>query len=298
LTRRVGIRTEQPVIIERTEQPVIIEAALNGATSKQQNPHVPRTPNEISKDALRCLSAGATIVHNHIDVVMVDGPTAAAQYLECWRSVWEVVPDALLYPTVNAGPVEQSFAHFPLLAAAGCRIGVVDVGSVNLGDFVYVNSRADIDYQLNVCRESQLAPSVAVFEPGFLRVALGLWRAGRLPTGAMIKLYFGGEKGYLGGVFGLPPTQPAFEAYMAMLVDCPLPWSAAVIGGDIVQSGIARMAIERGGHLHVGLEDWAGPAHPENGELVEAAAEVCADLGRPIASRAETAEILGLANLS
>ena len=57
---------------------------------------------------------------------------------------------ALLYPTVNAGPVEQSFAHFPLLAAAGCRIGVLDVGSVNLGNFVYVNSRADVDFQLKV----------------------------------------------------------------------------------------------------------------------------------------------------
>jgi len=278
------------------DPPVIIEAAINGVTSKQQNPKVPRTPIEIANDALRCLAGGATIVHNHVDVVMVDGPTAAAHYLEGWRPVWEVIPDALLYPTVNAGPVEQSFAHFPLLAAVGCRIGVVDVGSVNLGDFVYVNSRADIEFQLTVCHESRLAPSLAIFEPGFLRVALGLWRAGRLPAGAMIKLYFGGEKGYLGGVFGLPPSRPAFEAYMAMLEDCPLPWSAAVIGGDIVESGIARMTVERGGHLHVGLEDWAGPGHPDNEELVMAATTVCADLGRPVATRSDTAEILGLEN--
>jgi len=278
------------------DQPVIIEAAINGVTSKQQNPHVPRAPVEISKDALQCFAAGAAIVHNHVDMVMVDGAIAAAHYLECWHPVWEVIPDAFLYPTVNAGPVEQSFAHFPLLAAAGCRIGVVDVGSVNLGEFVYVNSRADIDYQLNVCKENWLAPSVAVFEPGFLRAALGLWRAGRFPPGAMIKLYFGGEQGYLGGVFGLPPTKPAFDAYMAMLEGCPLPWSAAVVGGDIVESGIARMALERGGHLHVGLEDWAGPGQPDNEELVTAASAVCADLGRPIATRAETAQILGLAS--
>jgi uncharacterized protein (DUF849 family) len=282
---------------ELTERPVIIEAAINGVTSKQQNPNTPRTSAEIATDALQCLAAGATIVHNHIDMVMVDGPTAAAQYLQCWHPVWEVIPDALLYPTVNAGPVEQSFAHFPLLSAAGCRIGVVDVGSVNLGDFVYVNSRADIDFQLNVCHQSDLAPSVAIFEPGFLRIALGLWQAGRFPAGVMIKLYFGGEQGYLGGQFGLPPTKPAFEAYMAMLEGCTLPWSTAVVGGDIVESGIAQMTVERGGHLHVGLEDWAGPAQPDNEELVKAAAMVCADLGRPVATRAETAEILGLATL-
>jgi uncharacterized protein (DUF849 family) len=279
------------------EHPVIIEAAINGVTSKLQNINVPRLPLEIAEDALQCFSAGATIVHNHVDVVMVDGPTAAEHYLECWHPIWDVIPGALLYPTVNAGPVQQSFAHFPNLAAAGCRIGIVDAGSVNLGDFVYVNARTDIDYQVGLCAEHQLAPSLAIFEPGFLRIALRLWRAERLPPGAMIKLYFGGEDGYLGGVFGLPPTKPALEAYLSMLEGCPLPWSAAVIGGDVVESGIARMTLERGGHLHVGLEDWSGEGQPTNRELVEAAVSLCADFGRPVASHTQTVEALGLVPL-
>ena len=279
------------------EHPVIIEAAINGVTSKLQNINVPRLPLEIAEDALQCFSAGATIVHNHVDVVMVDGPTAAEHYLECWHPIWDVIPGALLYPTVNAGPVQQSFAHFPNLAAAGCRIGIVDAGSVNLGDFVYVNARTDIDYQVGLCAEHQLAPSLAIFEPGFLRIALRLWRAERLPPGAMIKLHFGGEDGYLGGVFGLPPTKSALEAYLSMLEGCPLPWSAAVIGGDVVESGIARMTLERGGHLHVGLEDWSGEGQPTNRELVEAAVSLCADVGRPVASHTQTVEALGLVPL-
>jgi uncharacterized protein (DUF849 family) len=276
------------------ETPAIIEAAINGVTSKRENPNVPRSPREIADDAQRCLAAGAAIVHNHVDVVMVDGPTAAECYLECWRPVWANVPGALLYPTVNAGPVEQSFAHLPLLAAAGCRIGIIDAGSVNLGDFVYANSRSDIDHQIRVCAENRLAPSMAIFEPGFLRLALQYWKDGRLPAGTMIKLYFGGEAGYLGGVFGLPPTQPAFEAYLSMLEGCPLPWSVAVIGGDVVESGIARLALERGGHLHVGLEDWTGAGTPSNEDLVFAAVSLCAAVGRPIASHDATVSLLGL----
>ncbi len=276
------------------DQIVIIEAAINGVTSKEQNRRVPRLPPEITSDALACLAAGATIVHNHVDVAMVDGPTAAGRYLEGWRPVWEVVPGALLYPTVNAGPVEMSFAHLPILANAGCRIGIVDAGSVNLGGFVYANSRADIDYQVDVCTESGIGPSMAIFEPGFLRAALRLAAAGRLPAGAMIKLYFGGEAGYLGGIFGLPPTAPAFHAYLSMLEDCPLPWSVAVIGGDVIESGIARMALEKGGHLHVGLEDWGGDGEPSNEELVNAAIEACREVGRPVATHDETVEILGL----
>ena len=45
--------------------PVIIEAAINGVTAPERNPAVPRSPAEIAADAVRCLAAGAAIVHSH-----------------------------------------------------------------------------------------------------------------------------------------------------------------------------------------------------------------------------------------
>src|ERR1700704_757066 len=141
-------------------EPVIIEAAINGVTSKEQNPHTPREPGEIADDALRCFAAGAAIVHNHVDVFAVHGDVAGERYLEGWRPVLAERPDALLYPTVNAGPdVQTSYAHLAYLAdACGMRIGLSDPGSVNLGGFgddglpaggvVYANSFDDIRYQL------------------------------------------------------------------------------------------------------------------------------------------------------
>jgi 3-keto-5-aminohexanoate cleavage enzyme len=273
---------------------VIIEAAINGVTTKDENPHTPRTPDEIAADALRCLEAGAAIVHNHVDVVGVTGAEAAARYLEGWQPVWRARPDALLYPTFNYGLAGENTAHQRLLAAAGLRIGLVDPGSVNLGRFVYVNSADDIDEQLAVCHECALGPSMAIFEPGFLRVALRLWEAGRLPAGAMLKLYFGGGSGYLGGVFGLPPTPAAFHAYLSMLDGCDLPWSAAVIGGDVVESGIARLTLEAGGHLHTGLEDYRGDRQPTNEDLVAQAVELAGDVGRAVATSREAAALLRL----
>ena len=189
--------------------PVIIEAAINGVTSKQQNPHTPREPGEIADDALRCLAAGAAIVHNHIDMFMVEGEVAADRYLEAWRPVLADRPDALLYPTTNAGPeVEGAYAHITPLAKSGLmRLSISDPGSVNLGGlgedglpaagFVYANSFDDIRHQLELCERHHLGPSMAIFEPGFLRTALAWWKAKRLPAGAMFKLYFGGEDGYL-----------------------------------------------------------------------------------------------------
>ena len=294
--------------------PVIIEAAINGTTSKARNPNVPRDPDEIAPDALACLEAGAAIVHNHIDIAGVPGDESAARYLEGWRPVLAERPDALIYPTTNFGPgVEGAYAHLGPLAATGwLRIGIIDPGSVNLGGvaddglpaapgFVYANSFGDIRHQAAVCEEHRLGPSMAIFEPGWLRTALRWWSAGRLPQGAMVKLYFGGDAGYVtsdaqhgGAAFGLPPTVAALDAYCELLDGCSLPWSVAVIGGDLFESPVAELALERGAHLHVGLEDFAGARQPTNVELVEQAVSLCDKVGRSVATCDDATEILDL----
>src|SRR5207237_1394730 len=199
-----------------------------------RNPSVPRSPAEIAADAVRCLAAGAAIVHSHNAEFALDGARAAELYLEAWRPVLRERPDAILYPTAGAGAtIAERYAHEVLLAEAGVlRMGLVDPGSVNLG-------------------------------------------------GA-------------GVTFGLPPTAPSLEAYLAMLEGCDLPWSVAVLGGDVVASGLARLALERGGHLRVGLEDHAGPRRPTNEELVREAAALVRATGRRVATCAEAARILGL----
>jgi len=295
--------------------PVIIEAAINGGSTKARNPNTPITPEEIAADALACIEAGAAIVHNHIDRVMVPGEESAARYLEGWEPVFAARPDALLYPTTNFGPgVEGAYAHMAPLAATGrLAIGIIDPGSVNFGALdddgvpagpgvVYVNSFGDIRHQRDLCEELRLGPSVAIFEPGFLRTAMRYEAAGMMPRGAMIKLYFGGHAGYLtggsargGAAFGLPPTRIALDAYCELMADSSLPWSVAVIGGDLFEHREVMLeALGRGAHLHVGLEDHVGASTPTNVELVEAAVALCAAAGRPVATIAQAAQILDL----
>lgn len=284
---------------------VIIECAINGVTAKSANPHVPVTPSEITADALACIEAGAAIIHNHIDVAGVSAEEAAERYLEGWRPVHAARPDALLYPTVHfdAG-LSISYEHLVPLAAAGLRVGLADPGSVNLGgvdadgvpagDFVYRNSFDTIERAFEICREARLGPSLAIYEPGFLRATLAWWRAGRLPQGTMIKLYFATESGYLGAPFGLPPTQRALDAYLELLDGCDIPWAVSVVGGDLCACPMAELAVERGGHLHLGLEFYRGKRTPTNVELVGEAVDLCARLGRSVATPDEAAEILGL----
>ncbi len=284
--------------------PVIIEAAINGATTKERNPNVPRLPEEIAADALACVEAGAAIIHNHIDLVGISEEQAAARYLEGWLPVLTARPDALVYPTIHFGEV-MNYEHLVPLAASGLlRLGLTDPGSVNLGrlddegrpcgGLVYANSFDAIARAFEICRENGLGPSMAIYEPGFLRTVLAWRRSGALPAGAMVKLYFSTDRGLTGTPFGLPPTLTALEAYLELLEGCDLPWAVSVVGGDLLETEVAAAALERGGHLHLGLEFYGGPGRPTNLELVTEAVALCRAHGRPPASPDQAAELLGL----
>ncbi|HVL34076.1 MAG TPA: 3-keto-5-aminohexanoate cleavage protein [Burkholderiales bacterium] len=291
--------------------PLVIEAALNGITPKARNPRVPVAPEEIAADALACLEAGAAIVHSHVDSYALRGEAAVKRYLEGWAPVLAAKRPAILYGTIASGETPQErFGHYRALAGAGMRMCTVDPGSVNLGthgedglpgpgSYVYRTSFEDIAAVLALARECRLGPSLAVYEPGFLRTVLAYERAGRLPPGALVKLYFGGPYNFLDGrrspvTFGLPPTRKALDAYLELLEGSALPWAVAVLGGCVVRSGLARLALERGGHVRAGLEDYAGEARPANAELVAEVAALARACGRAVASPAQAADLLGL----
>ena len=164
---------------------------------------------------------------------------------------------------------------------------------------VYANSYEDIRYGFALCERLSLGASLAIYEPGFLQTVLAYHRAGRLPRGTMVKLYFGGPYGVFatrpGCTFGLPPTRHALLAYLDMLEGTDLPWSVSVWGGDLMTTPIAQLALELGGHLHVGLEEfYSAERTPTNEELVREAAQLVARVGRPLADSAAAARILDL----
>ena len=296
-------------MVTSSTTPLLIDVALNGSTPKSRNPHVPRSPAEVAADAIACLDAGAALVHTHTD----DTATGSNRihdpepYREAWRAVIAERPDAILYPTMAVGggaaTIEQRYSHVVALAEDGLLgLGTMDAGSLNLGgadeeglprdiDAVYQNSFHDIRYMMDTCARLGVGLSASIFEPGFLRTVPAFHHAGRLPQGTAVKLYFGAREPVS---FGLPPTMPSLQAYVAMLEGTTVPWFVSAIGGDVVRCGLARLAIERGGHVQVGLEPYAGDRTPTNAELVREVAALAEDVGRPVGSAAEARRVLNI----
>ncbi|MDB5394403.1 MAG: hypothetical protein JWM91_1909 [Rhodospirillales bacterium] len=293
--------------------PLIIEAAINGSTPRSHNPHVPKTPGQVAADAVACIDAGATVIHTHLEKLTVLGRPAADEYLEAYRAIIAMRPDAILCPTAGAGgTLQERWQHTELIAESSLiKMSVLDPGSVNIansgdnglpGSFrgVYAVPFEEIEYLIDILGRHRLGPSIAIYDPSYLQTTLAYHKAGRLPPGALVKLYFAGEYNFLdfvkGGFkfFSLNPTRKAFDAYVEMMEGSGLAWSVAIPGGDVTASGIARMAIEQGGHVRVGLEDHAADGKPTNAQLVAEVVALAGELGRPVADSRTAAQIMGL----
>ncbi len=294
--------------------PLIIEAAINGSTLRSHNPHVPKTPEEVAADALDCIAAGAAVIHSHIEDLRVLGQPAADRYIEAYRLIAAERPDAILCPTAGVGgTLEERWKHTELMADSGLiRMSVLDPGSINVANSggnglpgsyrgVYSVPFEEIEYLLDLLGRHHLGPSIAIYDPSYLHTTLAYHRAGRMPPGAMVKLYFAGDHNFgdfvKGGFkyFGLNPTRKGLDAYVEMMEGSDLLWSVAVPGGDVTATGLTRMAIEQGGHVRVGLEDHAGDGTPPtNRALVEQVVAIAREVGRPVADPTTAAKIMGL----
>ncbi len=309
--------------------PLVIEVAINGGTSKKRNPNVPKTPEEVVAEASACMDAGATVIHTHIEDLSLAGQAAADRYLMAYRPIVAKYPNAILYGTIAYAPtIAERCAHTELMAQSGTtRMAFIDPGSTNVGladdnglpkvmesrysgvdgapkgkatmGNVYLNPYDEIDYMFRQMDRCKLGPGISIYEPNFLRTTIAWHRAGRLPLGAFVKFYMAGDYNVVDGTksfqfWGLPPTRKGVEAYRELLEGTNLPWAVATLGGDVTETGLSRYAIENGGHIRLGLEDYAGPRQPKNLELVEEVVAIARKVGRPIATLEQAAEILKL----
>ena len=177
-------------------------------------------------------------------------------------------------------------AHRRRLPSAACsRIGIVDPGSVNLGArFAYVNSGSDIEHEVVAVRAVR-ARAVDRDLRGRVPPRRAVVLAGRAPAAGcdaalLLRRRRGRGRTAASGSACRPPRRRSRRT-SPMLDGVPLPWSVAVLGGDLFATDLPALALELGGHLRVGLEDHAGAAARERGRSSREAVDVRRGVGPP-----------------
>ena len=270
---------------------LIITAAICGAeVTKEQNPAVPYTVEEIVREAKSAVDAGAAIVHLHVR--FDDGtPTQSRErFQECEEAIYKECPNVILIPStggaVGMSPEErlQSTDTTPLPEMA-----TLDCGTCNFGDEIFDNTMPTMRAFGKRMLERGIKPEYECFEMGHLDTILNMARKGQVP-GAPMQFNF---------VLGVPGCTPATVDNLCWLVkNIPAgsTWTATGIGRNAFT--LAAPAIVMGGNVRVGFEDnlflERGVLAKSNGELVDKVVRMAKLLGREVANSDEAREILGL----
>src|ERR1700682_1592093 len=277
---------------------VIVTAALTGVLApRAQCPAIPYTPKEIGEEAKRAADAGAAIVHIHART-----PEGAADWnVETFAEIFTEVrarTDVIVnFSTGAVGiPANERVAHIRDLKP---EMAALNMGSMNYAiysekkkafyhDHVFANPFTDIQFFLETMKSAGVRPEMECFDTGHIGNTRPLIDMGVLTPPFQFSLIMG----VLGGI-------PGTTRHLVDQVDSLPPgshWQVIDIGLNQWPLVAAAITIGRnrrrgpGDNFYLEAEKMA----KSNGDLVEKACRLAHDLGREVATPAETRSHLGL----
>jgi 3-keto-5-aminohexanoate cleavage enzyme len=278
---------------------IAIKAAVVGAFfDRNQNPYQPYTTDEIKKEAMACIEAGATAIHLHVrdENGMVSGD------VELFKQI------------VN--PIKEKYGDKALID--GCAIigptfkdqvkpvteGLFEEAPVNpttgmLGDTVRITPPEFMQLLARTLEKSGARPNITVHDTSSIDNA----KRYLIDTGIIKKPYHFLILPALPGLLYMPNQIAMCEALLFCIhrlkeIDPECIISVCASGRASVY--VSTLAMLLGCHVRIGMEDtiWKYPHKDEmvksTSEMVKSAVEVARHLGREVMSANEYRKMVGL----
>ena len=267
--------------------PAVLTAALTGPiATKDDNPALPTTPQEIAAAARESYEAGASVVHVHIRDEQ-GRPTAD---LEIARRVVEGIEaacPALIQLSTGVG-LAVPFEQREQLVEARPTMATLNVCSMSFGSGEFRNPPDGVRRLAARMQELGVKPELELYDTGHLDVALQLLKDGLLVEPLQFSLVMG-----VGG--GMAATATNLVSLVSRLPEGSV-WQVIGIGRSNLP--MTTIGLAMGGNARTGMEDTLmlrrGVPATSNGELVARLAGIAEAIERQIASLEATQEILGL----
>ena len=267
----------------------IISCCICGAeVTKENNPAVPYTVEEIVREAKSAYDAGAALIHLHVR--WDDGtPTQdKGRFQECVDAIRKVCPDVIIQPSTGGAVGMTDLERLQSTEITPTpEMATLDCGTCNFGgDEIFINTDNTINNFGDIMKERGIKPECEVFDKGMIDLALKAAKKGHIDYPMHFDF-----------VLGVQMTATVRDlVFMAGSVPPGSTGTATGIGKtcwDIVAATIAL-----GGHVRVGFEDNVymskGVLAKSNGEMVERVVQMAKLMNREIATPDEAREILGL----
>jgi 3-keto-5-aminohexanoate cleavage enzyme len=270
-----------------TDQPAVLTCALIGGFPSG-NPNHPRTLDDIVRQGVDAVRAGAAVLHIHARTADGVGSQEASVYREIGARIRAEVDDVILNYTTAGVPGMSEDERLRSLDA-GPELASLDAGSMNFGpEILFVNSQAFIDRMALEMGKRGIMPELECFDAGMVDTGRRLVERELVATPPLFQIVLGVEGG--------APARVDTLVHLVSLLPRGANWAAFAIGAHHFTTMGAVLAM--GGHIRTGLEDvtrisrgvWAA----SNAQLVERAVQMCQDVGRPVATPDQARELLAL----
>ncbi|MCQ2554766.1 MAG: 3-keto-5-aminohexanoate cleavage protein [Clostridia bacterium] len=271
---------------------LIISCCICGAeVTKENNPAVPYTVEEIVREAKSAYDAGAALIHLHVREDDGTPTQSKARFQECVDAIRKVCPDVISQPSTGGAVGMTDLERLQSTEIVPTpEMATLDCGTCNFGgDEIFINTDNTIYNFGKIMIERGIKPECEVFDKGMIDIALKAAKKGYIKSPIHFDFVLGVQM----------TATPRDLVYMATSIPAGSTWTATGIGKtcwDIVACTIAM-----GGHVRVGFEDNVymskGVLAKSNGEMVERVVQMAKLMNREVATPAEAREILGLAPL-
>ncbi len=267
----------------------IVNVCLTGMVpTKDDNPSVPLTAEEIAEDCERCTALGASIFHVHARDEAGAPEWRTERFSEILRAVRARCPEAILCVTTSGRrhpELERRAAS--LDAHPRPDMASLTLGSVNFLREASISEPATIEALAMAMAERGIRPELEIFDVGMARYGAAMVERGVLgpPLYANVLL----------GNVASAGTGPGDLAAVVGALPAGTIWCIGGIGR--AQARANALGLVHGHGVRVGLEDnlrFPGGDPADNPGLVERAVSLGRLLGREPLPPAEVRERLGL----
>lgn len=270
---------------------LIITAAICGAeVTKESNPNIPYTVEEIGKEAESAYKAGASIIHLHVREDDGTPTQSKERFRVCFEEIKKKCSNVIIQPSTG-GAVGMSNEERlqPIFLEPPPEMATLDCGTMNFGgDEIFVNTETAIIYFAKEINNRGIKYELECFDKGMVDTALRLHEKGYIKD----PMHFNFVLGVVGGINATPRDL----IFLVNSIPKNCTYSVCAIGRH--EFPMVTLSIMMGGHARVGFEDniylSKGVLAKSNGELVDKVVRLANELGREVANSDEARKILGL----
>lgn len=268
----------------------ILIAVAPVGTDVPESVQNPLSPDQVAEEVIACAAAGAGMVHLHVrdsEGVQTADTTEFSRTVKMIREKSDIIIQGSTGGVSELSLEERCTAlNDPMVEVAS-----LNMGSVNFGEGVYINTLPDIRYWANRMKEAEVVPELEIFEAGMVNNVEILYRENVLRKPLVYNFCL--------GVKGALPASADNLHFLKSVIPPEAPWGFVHHGMKDIS--LLATAIGLGASfVRVGFEDSVhmapGKIARTNVDLVNNVASLIRLMGSTVATPTEARGLLGMGN--